>query len=101
MLTRTSNSMWLLLALVEKLIEDIVESLTPYREPKKTDKLKMPLMDRDVAVPVGTISGNVNNNLMSSTAKADYYFLFSGGAPGIGIDQLILILQISILCTSS
>ncbi|CAG8607148.1 9321_t:CDS:2 [Paraglomus brasilianum] len=60
--------------LVEEIIEDIVK-LFPRSQPKNLDKLKMPLMDRDVALPVTTISRNVNNNLKDSRAKVDYSFL--------------------------
>jgi len=73
--------------LVEEIIKDIVK-LFPRSQPKNLDKLKMPLMDRDVTLPVTTISRNVNNNLKDSRAKVDYSFLVSGGAPGIGIDEL-------------
>ncbi|CAG8640802.1 9843_t:CDS:2, partial [Paraglomus occultum] len=68
----------------EEIIGDIVKLFPCYSEPKNLDKLKMPLMDRDVTLPVATISRNVDNNLKNSRAKADYSFLVSGGAPGIG-----------------
>ena len=45
----------------------------------------MPFMERDFNIAIESIKSNIKNNYIKSKSKADFEFLFSGGAPGIGI----------------
>ena len=42
-------------------------------------------MERDFDIAIETIKNNIENNCNDSKSKTDFDFLFSGGAPGIGI----------------
>jgi len=45
----------------------------------------MPFMERDFNIAIESIKNNIKNNHIRSKSKPDFDFLFSGGAPGIGI----------------
>ena len=45
----------------------------------------MPFMERDLNIAIERIKNNIENNYKKSKSKTDFDFLFSGGAPGIGI----------------
>ncbi|CAG8824029.1 12390_t:CDS:2, partial [Gigaspora rosea] len=60
------------------ILKDAIPS--PY---KQSDRLNMPLKDRDFTESMAIIISNVSNNLKASTAKTDFHILVSGGAPGI------------------
>ena len=50
-----------------------------------SDHMIMPFMERDFNIAIERIKNNIKNNHNKSKSKPDFDFLFSGGAPGIGI----------------
>jgi hypothetical protein len=54
-------------------------------EDSGSDHMIMPFMERDFNIAIERIKSNIKNNKNESKSKTDFEFLFTGGAPGIGI----------------